>query len=42
MKIPKIWKEKENNLTNKNIEKVFLDKKIITSEFNQELKLELE
>jgi outer membrane protein assembly factor BamB len=37
----KIWKEKENNLTNKNIEKVFLDKKIITSEFNQELKLEL-
>jgi outer membrane protein assembly factor BamB len=37
----KIWKEKEKNLTNKNIEKVSLDKKIITSEFNQELKLEL-
>ena len=37
----KIWKEKEKNLTNKNIEKVSLDKKIITSEFNQELKLDL-
>jgi hypothetical protein len=37
----KIWKEKEKNLGNKNIEKVFLDKKIITSEFNQELKLDL-
>jgi hypothetical protein len=37
----KIWKEKEKNLENKNIEKVFLDKKIITSEFNQELKLDL-
>jgi outer membrane protein assembly factor BamB len=37
----KIWKEKEQNLENKNIEKVFLDKKIITSEFNQELKLDL-
>jgi outer membrane protein assembly factor BamB len=37
----KIWKEKEKNLENKNIEKVFLDKKIITNEFNQELKLDL-
>jgi hypothetical protein len=37
----KIWKEKEKNLENKNIAKVFLDKKIITSEFNQELKLDL-
>jgi outer membrane protein assembly factor BamB len=37
----KIWKEKEQNLENKNIEKVFLDKKIISSEFNQELKLDL-
>jgi outer membrane protein assembly factor BamB len=37
----KIWKEKEQNLENKNIKKVFLDKKIITSEFNQELKLDL-
>ena len=37
----KIWKEKEKNLENKNIEKVFLDKKIITSEFSQELKLDL-
>jgi outer membrane protein assembly factor BamB len=37
----KIWKEKEKNLENENIEKVFLDKKIITSEFNQELKLDL-
>ena len=37
----KIWKEKEKNSENRNIEKVFLDKKIITSEFNQELKLDL-
>jgi outer membrane protein assembly factor BamB len=37
----KIWKEKEKNSENKNIKKVFLDKKIITSEFNQELKLDL-
>ena len=37
----KIWKEKEKNSENKNIEKVFLNKKIITSEFNQELKLDL-
>jgi len=37
----KIWKEKEKNLESKNIEKVFLDKKIIVSEFNQELKLNL-
>jgi outer membrane protein assembly factor BamB len=37
----KIWKEKEKDLENKNIEKVFLDKKIITNEFNQELKLDL-
>jgi len=37
----KIWKEKEQNLKNKNIKNVFLDKKIITSEFNQELKLDL-
>jgi hypothetical protein len=26
----KIWKEKEKNLESKNIEKVFLDKEIIT------------
>jgi len=37
----KIWKEKEKNLESKNIEKVFLDKKTIVSEFNQELKLNL-
>jgi outer membrane protein assembly factor BamB len=37
----KIWKENEKNLENKNIEKVFLNKKIITSEFNQQLKLDL-
>jgi outer membrane protein assembly factor BamB len=37
----KIWKEKEKNLENKNIEKLFLKKKKITSEFNQELKLDL-
>ena len=37
----KIWKEKEVNLENKNIKKVFLEKKKITSEFNQELKLDL-
>ena len=37
----KIWEEKEKNLENKNIKKVFLDKKKITSEFNQELKLDL-
>ncbi len=37
----KIWNEKEKNLENKNIKKVFLDKKKITSEFNQELKLDL-
>ena len=37
----KIWKEKEKNLESKNIEKVFLDKKIIVNEFNQELKLNL-
>ena len=37
----KIWKEKEKILESKNIEKVFLDKKIIVSEFNQELKLNL-
>ena len=35
----KIWKEKEKNLENKNIKNVFLEKKIITSEFNQKLKL---
>ena len=37
----KIWKEKERNLENKNIKKVSLDKKKITSEFNQELNLDL-
>ena len=37
----KIWKEKEKNLENKNIKNVFLEKKIITSEFNQKLKLDL-
>ena len=37
----KIWKEKEKNSGNRNIEKVFLDKKIITSEFNEELKVDL-
>ena len=37
----KIWKEKERNLENKNIKKVSLNKKKITSEFNQELNLDL-
>ena len=37
----KIWKEKEKKLNNKNIKKIFLEKKTITSEFNQELKLDL-
>ena len=37
----KIWKEKEENLENKNIKKVFQDKKKITREFNQELILDL-
>jgi outer membrane protein assembly factor BamB len=37
----KIWKKKERNLENKNIKKVSLDKKKITSEFNQELNLDL-
>ena len=37
----KIWKEKEKNLENENIEKVFLDKKKIPGEFNRDLKLDL-
>jgi len=37
----KIWKEKEKNLENENIEKVFLDKKKIQGEFNRDLKLDL-
>jgi outer membrane protein assembly factor BamB len=41
MKTLKFGKKKKQNLENENIEKVFLDKKIITSEFNQELKLDL-
>ena len=37
-----IWKDKENKLeAQKNIKKVFLEDKKITSEFNQELKLDL-
>ena len=38
----RIWKEKEKNLeTQKNIKKIFLEEKKISSEFNQELKLDL-
>ena len=38
----KIWNDKEKNLENKkNIEKLFSDKKKITTEFNQKLKLDL-
>jgi outer membrane protein assembly factor BamB len=38
----RIWKDKENKLdAQKNIKKVFLEDKKITSEFNQELKLDL-
>ena len=38
----RIWKDKENKLeTQKNIKKVFLEDKKITTEFNQELKLDL-
>ena len=38
----RIWKDKEKNLENKkNIEKIFSDKKKITTEFNHELKLDL-
>ncbi|MDA7813512.1 PQQ-like beta-propeller repeat protein [Candidatus Pelagibacter sp.] len=38
----RIWKDKENKLeAQKNIKKVFLEDKKITTEFNQELKLEL-
>ena len=38
----RIWKDKEKKLeAQKNIKKVFLEKKKITTEFNQELKLDL-
>ena len=38
----RIWKDKENKLeAQKNIKKVFLEEKKITTEFNQELKLDL-
>ena len=38
----RIWKDKENKLeAQKNIKKVFLEDKTITTEFNQELKLDL-
>ena len=37
----KIWKEKEKNIENKNIKKVFSEKNKNTNEFNQELKLDL-
>ena len=38
----RIWKDKENKLeAQKNIKKVFLEDKKITTEFNQELKLDL-
>ena len=38
----RLWKEKEKNVENqKNIKKVFSEDKKITSEFNQELKLDL-
>jgi hypothetical protein len=38
----RIWKDKENKLeSQKNIKKVFLEDKKITTEFNQELKLDL-
>jgi len=37
----KIWKEKEKNIENKNIKKVFSEKNKNTNEFNQELKLNL-
>ena len=38
----RIWKSKEKNLdNNKNIKKLFSDKKKIITEFNQELKLDL-
>ena len=38
----RIWKDKENKLeTQKNIKKVFVEDKKITTEFNQELKLDL-
>ena len=38
----RIWKDKENKLeARKNIKKVFLEDKKITTEFNQELKLDL-
>ena len=38
----RIWKDKEKKLeAQKNIKKVFLEDKKITTEFNQELKLDL-
>ena len=38
----RIWKDKDNKLEDqKNIKKVFLEDKKITTEFNQELKLDL-
>ena len=37
----KIWKEKEKNIENKNIKKVFSEKNKNINEFNQELKLDL-
>ena len=38
----RIWKDKENKLeAQKSIKKVFLEDKKITTEFNQELKLDL-
>jgi outer membrane protein assembly factor BamB len=37
----KIWNTKEKNINNKNIKKIFVDKKKTTTEFNQELKLDL-
>ena len=37
-----IWKDKQKALEDqKNIEKVFLDKELVTSEFNQELEIDL-
>ena len=37
-----IWKDKQKTLEDqKNIEKVFLDKELVTSEFNQELEIDL-
>ena len=38
----RIWKDKQKALEDqKNIEKVFLDKELVTSEFNQELEIDL-